>query len=121
MSHKTFVVIAALVLLSAPLLAEEGAKPEINRPYVANTDVAAWNRAFESQRREVYVKRDQIVAATGAKPGMSVADIGAGTGLFTMLFASAVKPGTVYAVDISPAFVDYIRDTAKKRRMSNIT
>ena len=111
----------ALALFAAPLAAQEGAKPEINRPFVANTDVAAWNRAFESERREVYVKRDEIVAATGAKPGMSVADIGAGTGLFTMLFANAVKPGTVYAVDISPAFVDYIRDTAKKRRMSNIT
>jgi len=111
-----------LVLLATPLAAEEGAKPEINRPYVANTDVAAWNRAFESERREVYVKRDEIVAATGAKPGMTVADIGAGTGLFTMLFANAVKPGgSVVAVDISPAFVEYIQETAKKRRMRNVT
>jgi len=111
-----------LVLLATPLAAEEGAKPEINRPYVANTDVAAWNRAFESERREVYTKRDAIVAATGAKPGMSVADIGAGTGLFTMLFANAVKPGgSVVAVDISPAFVEYIQETAKKRRMRNVT
>jgi ubiquinone/menaquinone biosynthesis C-methylase UbiE len=114
---------AAAILACTALAAhaEEGAKPEINRPFVVNTDVAGWNRAFENERREVYVKRDQIVAATGAKPGMSVADIGAGTGLFTMLFASAVKPGTVYAVDISPAFVDYIRETARKRRMSNVT
>ena len=112
----------AFLLLAAPLAAEEGAKPEINRPYVANTDVAAWNRAFESERREVYVKRDEIVAATGAKPGMTVADIGAGTGLFTMLFANAVKPGgSVVAVDISPAFVEYIQETAKKRRMRNVT
>jgi predicted methyltransferase len=111
-----------LVLLATPLAAEEGAKPEINRPYVANTDVAAWNRAFESERREVYVKRDEIVAATGAKPGMTVADIGAGTGLFTMLFANAVKPGgSVVAVDISPAFIEYIQETAKKRRMRNVT
>ena len=112
----------AFLLLAAPLAAEEGAKPEINRPYVANTDVAAWNRAFESERREVYTKRDAIVAATGAKPGMSVADIGAGTGLFTMLFANAVKPGgSVVAVDISPAFVEYIRETAEKRRMRNVS
>ena len=113
-------LLASCVLLPAAH-AEEGAKPEINRPYVVDTDVARWNRAFESERREVYAKRDEIVAATGVKPGMSVADIGAGTGLFTMLFATAAKPGTVYAVDISPAFVEYIKETANKRRMRNIT
>jgi ubiquinone/menaquinone biosynthesis C-methylase UbiE len=112
----------AFLLLAAPVAAEQGARPEINRPYVVDTDVARWNRTFENERREVYVKRDEIVAAAGAKPGMTVADIGAGTGLFTMLFADAVKPGgSVYAVDISPAFVDYIQETAKKRRVRNVT
>ena len=112
----------ALALLAAPLAAQEGAKPEINRPYVVDTDVARWNKSFENERREVYVKRDAIVAATGAKPGMTVADIGAGTGLFTMLFADAVKPnGSVVAIDISPNFVEYIRETAKARRVRNVT
>jgi predicted methyltransferase len=112
----------AFLPLAAAAVADQGAKPEINRPFVLNTDVAGWNRAFESERREVYVKRDQIVAATGVKPGMTVADIGAGTGLFTMLFADAVKPGgSVVAVDISPAFVEYIRETAKKRRVRNVS
>ena len=112
----------AFLLLAAPVAAEEGAKPEINRPYVVDTDVARWNKSFENERREVYVKRDEIVAASGVKPGMTVADIGAGTGLFTMLFADAVKPGgNVVAVDISPAFVEYIQQTAKKRRVRNVT
>lgn len=112
----------ASLVFAAALAAEEGAKPELNRPYVVDTDVARWNRSFESERREVYVKRTDIVAAAGVKPGMTVADIGAGTGLFTMLFADAVKPGgSVYAVDISPAFVEYIQETAQKRRMRNIT
>ena len=112
----------ALLALASPAFAEEGAKPEINRPYVVDTDVARWNRSFENERREVYVKRMEIVAASGVKPGMTVADIGAGTGLFTMLFSDAVKPGgSVYAVDISPAFVEYIQETAKKRRVRNVT
>jgi len=117
--------LAALLLACALLpaaAADEGAKPEINRPYVVDTDVVQWNRSFENERREVYAKRMEIVAASGVKPGMTVADIGAGTGLFTMLFADAVKPGgSVVAVDISPAFVDYIRETAKKRRVRNVT
>lgn len=112
----------AFLLFASPLCAQQGASPAINRPYVVDTDVARWNRSFESERREVYVKRDAIVAASGVKPGMAVADIGAGTGLFTLLFADAVKPnGSVVAVDISPAFVEYIRETAKKRRMRNVT
>ena len=112
----------ALLVLASPAFAQEGAKPEINRPYVVDTDVARWNRTFENERREVYVKRTEIVAASGVKPGMTVADIGAGTGLFTMLFADAVKPGgSVYAVDISPAFVEYIGETARKRRVRNVT
>ena len=111
-----------LLALASPVPAQEGAKPEINRPYVVDTDVARWNRTFENERREVYVKRMEIVAASGVKPGMTVADIGAGTGLFTMLFADAVKPGgSVYAVDISPAFVEYIGETARKRRVRNVT
>ena len=117
--------LAALLLACALLpaaAADEGAKPEINRPYVVDTDVVQWNRSFENERREVYAKRMEIVAASGAKPGMTVADIGAGTGLFTMLFSDAVKPGgSVYAVDISPAFVEYIQETAKKRRVRNVT
>ena len=112
----------ALAFIAFPLAAEQGAKPEINRPYVVDPDVVRWNRSFENERREVYVKRDAIVAAAGVKPGMTVADIGAGTGLFTMLFADAVKPGgNVVAVDISPAFVEYIQATAKKRRVRNVS
>jgi predicted methyltransferase len=43
-----------------------------------------------------------ILAALEVKPGMRVADVGAGTGLYTMLFADAVGPtGTVYAVDMA--------------------
>ena len=119
---RRFLAGLASFVFAAAFAAQEGAKPEINRPYVADTDVASWNRSFESERREVYVKRAEIVAAAGAKPGMTVADIGAGTGLFTMLFADAVKPGGhVYAVDISPAFVEYIRQTAEARRVRNVT
>jgi len=112
-----------LAFLALPLAAaEQGANPAINKPYVVDPDVVRWNRSFENERREVYMKRDAIVAAAGVKPGMTVADIGAGTGLFTMLFADAVKPnGKVVAVDISPAFVEYIQSTAKKRRVKNVS
>jgi len=109
-------------LLQATAAAQHGARPDINQPFLVNPDVARWKSAFESPDREVYAKRSEILAATGAKPGMAVADIGAGTGLFTMMFAKAVKPGgRVYAVDISPAFIEHIRQTAKAQELDNVT
>ncbi|HMH19235.1 MAG TPA: class I SAM-dependent methyltransferase [Burkholderiales bacterium] len=120
--------LAARLLLSIAALwpalspAQPGAQPGINTPYLVHPDVARWNRAFTREDREVYAKRDEILAAAAVQPGMSVADIGAGTGLFTMMFAEAVKPGgRVYAIDISQAFIDYIRQTAQARKRTNIT
>ena len=53
---------------------------------------------------------------------MAVADVGSGTGVFTRLFAKAVDPGgRVYAVDISRPLLDHVMQTAKKRRLDNVT
>lgn len=97
-----------------------GANPAINQPY-ENPDYQTWVERFESEGREIYDKRAEIVRATAVKPGMDVADIGAGTGLFTRLFAQAVAPkGKVYAVDISRPFVQNILRTAKERGIENV-
>ena len=78
--------------------------PKINEPF-KKPDVKGFIQKFESEDREVYAKRAEIVAALGLKPGMSVADVGAGTGLFTRLFADKVgETGRVYAVDICAPF-----------------
>ncbi len=77
-------------------------------------DIEAFVKRFESGTRETFVRRDDIVRAVDLKPGQSVADIGAGTGLFTLLFADRVgSKGTVHAVDISPAFLKHIEKRAK--------
>src|SRR5216683_2776519 len=119
---------AAILLASLAALwpalpaAQHGAKPEINSPFLVNPDVARWKKGFENEDREVYRKRNEILAATGVKPGMAVADVGAGTGLFTMLFAQAVSPsGRVYAVDISRAFIEHIGERAKAEGLDNVT
>ena len=63
--------------------------PKINEAF-KKPDVKAYIKKFESDDREVYARRHEIVAALGLKPGMAVADIGAGTGLFTRLMAEKV-------------------------------
>jgi ubiquinone/menaquinone biosynthesis C-methylase UbiE len=93
---------------------------EINKPF-QNPDVSEYLKRFESDSREVYAQREAIVKALALRPDMAVADIGAGTGLFTRLIADRVGPkGRVYAVDISPAFLKYIADEAKRRKQPQI-
>jgi ubiquinone/menaquinone biosynthesis C-methylase UbiE len=86
--------------------AGQGAPPEINAPY-RNPNYEQWSQRFETEGREVYDQRHAIVAAARARPGMTVADVGAGSGLFTRLFAAEVgNTGRVYAVDIAREFVE---------------
>lgn len=89
-------------------------KPGINDPYLnPDLQVEEWTSRFEVESREVFASRAAIVDALNIEPGMDVADIGAGTGLFTRPLAERVGPdGTVYAVDIVPKFIKHIRQRA---------
>lgn len=115
-------VLLAMLLPSAWVLhaQEQSVRPGVNAPY-EEADVELWRGRFEREGREVYDKRAEIVAETGLRPGMVVADIGAGTGLFTREFSRAVRPGgRVYAVDIAPAFVEDIRRLARIEGLDNV-
>jgi predicted methyltransferase len=94
--------------------------PAINAQF-HKADVKEFIKRFESTDREVYVKRREIVAALELKAGMAVADLGAGTGLFTRLIADAVGPkGRVYAVDISKEFLAHIAKQAHGAGQSQV-
>ena len=59
-------------------------------------------------------KPADVVAALGLKPGMSVADIGSGSGYFTRRFVEAVtESGMVYAVDIEPEMLRYAKSSVE--------
>jgi ubiquinone/menaquinone biosynthesis C-methylase UbiE len=94
--------------------------PKINEPF-KNPDLKGFIKKFESDEREVYARRKEIVAALELKPGMAIADVGAGTGLFTRLFADKVGPtGKVYAVEIAPGFLKHIASDAAKRGQKQV-
>lgn len=101
---------------------KKGHRESINKKFEDPTlDVSAFVKRFESESREVYAKRAEILAVCGVRPGMSVADVGAGTGAFTFLFAEQVGPGgMVYAVDIAPAFLTHLRAQAAKRGLTKV-
>lgn len=100
---------------------QQSVKPGINESF-QDPDVDKYIAMFEGESREIYKHRNEIVDAVGLKPGMNIADVGAGTGFFSRMFAHAVAPGgTVYAVDIAANFVEHIDAMAKKENVGNIS
>jgi ubiquinone/menaquinone biosynthesis C-methylase UbiE len=111
-----------LFLLLAVSLAgqEKSVRPGINKPF-EDPDLPKYLDTFEKNGREIYDFRKEIVEACKLKPGMVVADIGAGTGLLTRLFAPAVGDmGKVYAVDIAQKFLDHIKKTCDDQGIKNV-
>jgi ubiquinone/menaquinone biosynthesis C-methylase UbiE len=108
---------------TAPAAGERSAAdPSINKTFEdPNLDVSQFVERFEHEGREVYDQRERIAALVCPKPGMAVADIGAGTGIHTMLFSkNAGSDGKVYAVDIAPQFLEYIDKRAAEAGAKNI-
>lgn len=114
-------VILLAALFALPANAQDASlSPGINR-YYASPDFARWQAMFETEGREVFDKRHEIVAALDIRPGMTVADVGAGTGAFTAVFSEKVGAGgTVIAQDVSPEFVRGIEVRARNEKLGNV-
>lgn len=90
-------------------------RPGVNDKYYARGAVEKWTEVFEAESREVAANRAAIVAALALREGTTVADIGAGTGLFTFTLAEVVgASGRVDAVDIVPGFLERLRGLKAK-------
>jgi len=110
-----------VALIGACAAPEKSVRPGVNKEY-QGSDVAQWVERFESESREIYREREKIAQAAGVGEGMKVADVGAGTGFFAVKFSQSVgASGHVYAVDITPAFLEKIDADAKVRGLKNIT
>jgi predicted methyltransferase len=96
-------------------------RPGINDKYFKPGTISSWTDEFEVERRDVIASRDEIVAALGLAPGMIVADIGAGTGAFLAPLSAGIgSEGTLYAVDIVPAFLEHLRTRAQAEGLDNV-
>jgi SAM-dependent methyltransferase len=76
---------------------------------------------FDYPDRDQKLHINEVMELLGVSPGKSVADIGAGSGWFTVRAARRVAPlGTVYAVDVNPEAIQYVEERAKKEQLTNI-
>ena len=101
---------------------EDSVRPGVNERFLAeDLDVERFVGIFEGESREVSVQRKRIVEALDVSSGMTVADIGAGTGLFLPDFDSGVgSEGRVYAVEISPKFLEHLRERAEREKLARV-
>ena len=79
---------------------------------------AAWLEREEREREE---RTDLLLTALALKPGMVVADIGAGTGYLSRRMATAVgSGGKVLAVDVQPEMIQMLKQLAQRAQLSQI-
>ena len=117
---RIFIGIVCLIYCGFLPAQEQDVRPGINSNF-RHPDFSTWVERFEHEGREVYDKRMQIVQELDLKPGMSIADVGAGTGLFSKLFSPVVGgTGKVYAEDISDVFITNIQQNAKQQGLHNL-
>jgi tRNA A58 N-methylase Trm61 len=79
-----------------------------------------WAKALESPERVAGLHVEEVVARLALKPGETVADLGAGSGIFEPVFARAVAPATVYAVDVDEKLFPFIQQKAKAANLANV-
>jgi predicted methyltransferase len=86
-----------------------------SKPYTGELSI------FEDPKRDKRLQPDRIMDILGIKEGSSVADIGAGSGWFTVRAARRVgNSGVVYAEDINGEYLKYIDARAKRESLPNI-
>lgn len=76
---------------------------------------------FDSPGRDKRLQINRVMDILGLAPGKTVADIGAGSGWFTVRAAQRVgESGVVYAVDINPESIRYVDERARKEQLHNV-
>jgi len=105
-------VISALAFAQAP----QPSHRDSSTPYRGDLSI------FEEAGRDRKLQVDRVMDLLEIEPGKSVADIGAGSGWFTVRAARRVtKTGRVFAVDISPDAVRHISKRVAKEKLANVT
>ena len=83
--------------------------------------VALAQRASNERARDEWQKVDEVFKALGVRPGSVVADVGAGSGYFTVRLSRAVGPeGRIYAVDIGESVLSRLRSRVENEHLANV-
>ena len=112
---------ATLLSISAPRMAAQAGIPLPPPRRATSTPYSGDLSIFETPGRDQRLHIDRVMDILSITPGKTVADIGAGSGWFTVRAAKRVESaGKVYAVDINSDALDYIDVRIKKEQLRNV-
>ncbi|MFC1837972.1 class I SAM-dependent methyltransferase [Thermodesulfobacteriota bacterium] len=118
MRKLMFSLVCIFLLNISALAQDESLAPGINDRYKQQPEQAI--KQFDYANPNLNMHKE-ILEACGLKPGMDIADVGAGNGTHARLFAEKVLPGgEVYAVEIVQEFLDHIKETCKEKGIKNV-
>ena len=99
---------------------EQSVKPGINDRWKSN-DIAPLVASLEDEGREIYSQREALAALTGPRVGSVVADVGAGSGFMSEIFARLVGPeGKVFAADINAGLMEHLAKDSADKGIANL-
>jgi len=126
----TKLLLFSILLFSTSLMAQEryiiraGDPNGINKWYMGRQIAQVMSHFgidwLEREEREMEENTSQLLKNLAVKPGMVVADIGAGSGYHSALLSKMVGNGKVYAVDIEPEMIAYLNERIKQEKLSRI-
>jgi FkbM family methyltransferase len=111
--------VAALFLATAWIPAASAQTPHTHQHRFG--DAEKWAKVFDDPERDAWQKPHEVIHALALKPDAIVADIGAGTGYFTVRLAHMTPKGRVYGVDTEPAMVKHLAGRAKQAGLANVS
>ena len=123
---RLFVVRAAIVFgsavaLSVPVVHGQAPRDQ-HEAHRLHGDPKAYIAALEDPKRDAYQKPHEVIEALGIKAGEVIADIGAGSGYFTVRLAHHVGPaGRIYGVDISPDMIRHLQERVRDMHLLNVS
>jgi len=116
------ILTVALVLSAFTGLLPESAVAEAPQTHQHSFGGAEqWAKVFDDPERDAWQKPHEVIQALALKPDAVIADIGSGTGYFSVRFANMTPKGRVYGVDTEPDMVKYLADRAKREGLKNVT
>lgn len=79
-----------------------------------------WAHVFDDPGRDAWQKPHEVIRALNLEPQAVIADLGSGTGYFSVRLANMVPKGRVYGVDVEPDMVKYLAERAKREKRDNV-
>ena len=105
-------------ILMSPVVAQTTAPMKQQHLGHSFDDAEKWAKVFDDPQRDALQKPDEVLDALRLQGTDKVADIGAGTGYFSVRIAKRVLEGKVFAVDIEPDMLRYLGERAHREHLS---